>query len=536
MNPLPTLSASPTARVATESPDSRIRARMPLSGSRISWISQLDIDRSPICARKTSIICTIGPRTASLESILALRQAGMNIVRLNFSHGTHEYHGQVIATVRRSQEAFPGRPVALALDTKGPEIRTGEIEGGGPLLIPKDHIFTLTTDESARTSGNLERIYVDYADIGETLDKGKLVYVDDGNLQLLVEESLGQEGVRVRALNGHRLLSKKGVNLPYTRVTLPALSEKDKVDLRFAAEQDVDMIFASFIRKPEDVREIRAFLGPAASRILLIAKIENHEGVKNFDAILAEADGIMVARGDLGIEIPPQKVFLVQKMMIARCNLVGKPVICATQMLESMTGNPRPTRAEASDVANAVLDGADCVMLSAETASGTYPVEAVTTMSNICQEAEATIAYLPLFEELRVLIGCSGSITETVACSAVSAALETCIQGIIVLTTTGETARRLAKYRPQVPILAVTREARTARQIHLHRGCYPLVYTGPLPQPRSDWQDDVDSRFQWAIEEGKRMGLLRPGFHVILIQGVRAGHGHTNTMRILPVS
>lgn len=428
----------------------------------------------------------------------------------------------------------PGRPVAIALDTKGPEIRSGELEGGS-CIIPKDHIFELTTDESWRERGGLEKVFVDYAQIGESLTPGKLVYIDDGNLQLEVIESLGSKGVRVRALNGHKLLNRKGVNLPYTKVLIPAVTEKDREDLRFAVEHDLDMVFASFIRKPEDVREIRAALGEAASRIIVIAKIENHEGVRNVDAILAEADGIMVARGDLGIEIPPQKVFIAQKMMIARANLSGKPVICATQMLESMTQNPRPTRAEASDVANAVFDGADCVMLSAETASGNYPVETVRTMASICTEAESTIAYLPLFEELRGLIGCAGSVTETVACSAVNAALETYIQAIIVLTTTGSTARQLAKFRPQVPIITVTRDARTSRQIHLHRGCYPLVYSSHR-DPDADWQGNVDERFTWAIREAKKMGMLKTGDHVVIIQGARAGHGHTNTMRILPVS
>lgn len=221
--------------------------------------------------------------------------------------------------------------------------------------------------------------------------------------------------------------------------------------------------------------------------------------------------------------------------MISRCNLVGKPVICATQMLESMTQNPRPTRAEASDVANAVLDGADCVMLSAESASGQYPIEAVQTMSDICLEAESTIAYVPLFEELRTWMGCNKTVTDTVACSAVNASLEHYIQAIIVLTSTGNTARKVAQFRPQVPIITVTRVTRTARQVHLHRGCYPFVYPGPEPDAKHNWQDDVDARFQWAIDQAKACGLVNRGDHVVLIQGIRGGHGNTNGMRIIPV-
>jgi len=405
---------------------------------------------------------------------------------------------------------------------------------GGALQIPKNHEFILTTDEKCKSDGNLERVYVDYPKIGESVEVGKLVYVDDGNLQLKVIEGLGSKGVRVRALNNHKLLDHKGVNLPYSKVYLPALSEKDKDDLALGVRLGVDMIFASFIRTPEDIKDIRKVLGAAGSRILIIAKIENHEGVHNFDAILGEADGIMVARGDLGVEIPPEKVFIAQKMMITRSNLVGKPAICATQMLESMTHNPRPTRAEVSDVANAVLDGADCVMLSAETASGQYPFDAVKTMSSICVEAESTIAYLPLFSELRTLFTHEQTVTETVACSAVNASLESFISGIVVLTTTGATAHLLAKFRPQVPIIAVTRDSQTARQIHLWRGCYPLVYTGPTLLGE-DWRTYVDDRFKWAIEQSKRMGLIRPGGHVVLIQGDQKGCGHTNTLRILPV-
>jgi pyruvate kinase len=500
--------------------------------SRLSWLAQLDIDQEPSCIRKTSIICTIGPNTSPVEKIVELRKAGMNVARLNFSHGTHAFHTGIVNNVRKSFEVFPGRPVAIALDTKGPEMRTGDVTGGA-LQIPKDHEFVLTTDEKCKSDGNLERVYVDYHQIGESVDVGKLVYVDDGNLQLKVIESLGAKGVRVRALNSHRLLNHKGVNLPYSKVFLPALSDKDKADLALGIELDVDMIFASFIRSADDVRQIRAMLG-AQSRILIIAKIENHEGVKNFDDILGEADGIMVARGDLGVEIPPQKVFIAQKMMIARANLAGKPAICATQMLESMTQNPRPTRAEVSDVANAVLDGADCVMLSAETASGQYPMEAVKTMSSICVEAESTIAYSPLFAELRKLHTHEQSVTETVACSAVNASLEGYISCIVVLTTSGATAHLLSKFRPQVPIIAITRDEQTARQIHLWRGCYPLVYTAE--NTGGDWRSYVDIRFNWAIEESTRMGLIRPGGHIILIQGDEKGSGHTNTMRILPDS
>lgn len=445
------------------------------------------------------------------------------------------------------------RAVAIALDTKGPEIRAGDIADPEGLQIPQGHQFILTTDPDRRHNGDLTAVFVDYPQIGRTLGPDSLVYVDDGNLQLKVLEALGDEGVRVEALNAHRLLSRKGVNLPYARVDLPAVSEKDREDLAFAVHHRLDMIFASFIRKPQDILAIRQLLGEAGRSILIIAKIENHEGVRNFDDILAVADGVMVARGDLGIEIPPEKVFLAQKMMIARCNIVGKPVICATQMLESMTHNPRPTRAEASDVANAVLDGADCVMLSAETARGAYPVRTVEMMAKICLEAESTIAYLPLYEELRKIANVECNLTQSIAACGVNASLEPFIHAIIALTSSGDTARRLAKFRPQVPIVTVTRSGQTARQIHLHRGCYPLIYPFPpatknttntssntlVPSTslidEDSWQLDVQKRIAWAMEEAKRLEILKSGQHVVVIQGSRAGSGFSNTMRIVCV-
>lgn len=439
-----------------------------------------------------------------------------------------------MASIRESVRLHKGRPLAIALDTKGPEIRTGDLASPEGIEIPAGHEFVLTTDSGKRASGNFEEVFVDYPAIKETVPVGGCVYVDDGNLQLEVVEHVPQ-GVRVKAVNGHRLLSRKGVNLPYANVALPSISDKDREDLHFAVKHGLDMVFASFIRSPKDVEAIRAIVG---RDIWIISKIENWEGLRNFDEILEASDGIMVARGDLGIEIPPQKVFVAQKMMIAKCNLVGKPVICATQMLESMTVNPRPSRAEASDVANAVLDGADCVMLSAETARGNYPIEAVLIMDKLCQESESTIAYLPLFEEIRSHCRNAGMVTETVSSSAVNASLEPYIRAIIVLTTTGESAFRVAKYRPQVPIITVTRNEPLSRKLHLYRGCFSLHYDHPSPsddQQGDIWQEDVERRLAWAMEEGKRLRWLESGDHVICIQGSRGGQGFTNTMKILPI-
>lgn len=277
--------------------------------------------------------------------------------------------------------------------------------------------------------------YVDYKNITKVIEKGRVVYVDDGVLSFEVLDIPDSKTVRVKCLNNGKISSRKGVNLPKTDVDLPALSEKDKADLRFGVKNNVDMVFASFIRRGSDITAIREVLGEDGKQIQIIAKIENQQGVNNFDEILKETDGVMVARGDLGIEIPPAQVFVAQKMMIAKCNLAGKPVICATQMLESMTYNPRPTRAEVSDVANAVLDGADCVMLSGETAKGNYPKESVSMMHNTCLLAEVTIPYVSLFNELRSTTPKPISLSETCAVSAVSASLEMGAGAILVLTT-----------------------------------------------------------------------------------------------------
>ncbi|KAG0240900.1 Pyruvate kinase [Actinomortierella wolfii] len=497
--------------------------------NNLEWVSNLSIDVEPSSIRKTSIICTIGPATNSVETITALRQAGMNIVRMNFSHGSYEYHQSVIENTRQSYIEHPGRPVAIALDTKGPEIRTGLMLNGEDVPFQAGHQMIFTTNDEYADKCTGEILYIDYKNLTKVVEPGKTIFIDDGVMSFKVLE-VEEDTLKVEALNDGKLSSKKGVNLPKTDVDLPALSEKDVRDLQFGVEQNIDIVFASFIRRGEDVREIRRVLGEKGKHIKIISKIENHQGLINFDSILAESDGIMVARGDLGIEIPCTSVFLAQKMMIAKCNLAGKPVICATQMLESMTYNPRPTRAEVSDVANAVLDGSDCTMLSSETAKGHYPIEAVKTMHETCLLAETAICYPPLFNDLRALTPRPTETTETVASSAVSAAHEQKAGAIIVLTTSGHTARMVSKYRPQCPIITITRNASTARQVHLYRGCYPFHYLEPKS---SDWQHDVDARLQYGIEEGVAAGLLKHGDPVIAIQGWKGGLGNTNTMRIL---
>ena len=492
--------------------------------------SHLDIYCDPFSRRKSSIICTIGP--SSLPIMPSLADAGMNIVRMNFSHGEYEYHASVVKAARDTESRNPHRPIAIALDTKGPEIRTGNMKAGlSEICLQEGSTLTLTVDDTKKNECDTSLLYVDYPRLPFVVGRGNIVYVDDGLLSLRVERVEGKE-ITVKVLNTAVISSRKGVNLPDIPVDLPAMSDKDKKDLTWGVQQGVDMVFASFIRKREDVLAIREHLGPQGKDIKIIAKIENHEGVRNFDSILEVADGIMVARGDLGIEIPVQKVFIAQKMMIAKCNIVGKPVICATQMLETMTYNPRPTRAEVSDVANAIIDGADCVMLSGETAKGKYPVKAVHMMHQIAREAESAIAYRVLHNEVIKLQPTPVPVLDALASAAVAASYQTHAAAIVVLTTSGFTAQIVSKYKPSCPIITVTRNRTVARQLHLWRGVFPIWYD----QDRSpEWHQDVEGCFKAAFEFGLSDGSIHPGDLVIGLQGWRQGAGTTNTIRFLIV-
>jgi len=376
--------------------------------------------------------------------------------------------------------------------------------------------------------------YVDYKNITKVIEPGRIIYVDDGILAFKVKKIVDGKTIQVEALNNGFISSKKGVNLPNTDVDLPALSEKDKNDLRFGVKNNVDMVFASFIRRGQDIKDIRQVLGENGRHIQIIAKIENRQGLNNFPEILAETDGVMVARGDLGIEIPAAEVFAAQKKLIAMCNKAGKPVICATQMLESMIKTPRPTRAEISDVGNAVTDGADCVMLSGETAKGSYPAESVREMSEACLKAENTIPYVSHFEEMCSIVQRPVSIVESCAMAAVRASLDCNAGGIVVLSTSGDSARLLSKYRPVCPIFMVTRNASASRYAHLYRGVYPFLFPEAKPDfTKVNWQEDVDRRIKWGLSKAMQLNVINKGDTVVVVQGWKGGMGNTNTLRIV---
>merc|ERR1711936_971371 len=508
--------------------------------THVEFVSNLNMYSTANKMRLSGIVCTIGPVSREPATLLELIENGMNVARMNFSHGSHEYHAQTMENVRIANKMYKEKHgvdpnVAIALDTKGPEIRTGLLEGDDgrkEITLKAGASIQITTDDAFKEKCTSEVLWLDYKNITKVMEIGKRLFIDDGLISVKCTE-IGSDHFIGLVENDGNLGSRKGCNLPGTDTDLPAVSEKDKSDLLLGVEQGVDMVFASFIRNAAGVKEIRDVLGEKGKNIWIIPKIENQQGIKNLSKIIACCEGLMVARGDMGIEIPTEKVFIAQKAMIAECNRAGKPVICATQMLESMVKKPRPTRAEASDVANAVLDGADCVMLSGETAKGDYPVICVKTMAKISKEAEACIWNERMFEDMMRTDPGACDNTTTTAISGVMASYKSKASAIIVLTTSGATSHLVSKYKPHCPILTVTRFDQVARQLQLYRGCIPLLYE--KARPEGAWMDDVDARVQYAIDFGKRSNFISSGDNVVVITGWRQGSGSSNTVRILQV-
>jgi pyruvate kinase len=463
--------------------------------------------------RHSKIVCTIGPASSSPRIIERLMRAGMDVARLNFSHGKHEDHARSIATLRAAAIEHE-KPIALIADLQGPKIRTGPLAGGTPVTLRAGQRFVITT---ARVPGDANCVSTTFRPLPREVHRGNRILLSDGLIELRVEKVRGQE-VICEVVNGGALGQHKGINLPGIQLRVPALTSKDRKDLAFALTQDVNYVAVSFVRHPEDVVLAKNLVRRAGKDTPVIAKLEKPEAIENLDAILRVADGVMVARGDLGVEMNPERVPVVQKMIINRAREARRPVITATQMLESMTQNPRPTRAEASDVANAIFDGSDAVMLSAETASGKYPVEAVAMMARIIEEAEASITEFPrpsLQEKLKV--------AETVAELVCHASRELHMKLIAVFTHSGFTARLVSRYRPLVPIVAFSPEAETRRRMALFWG---VMARAIVDVHKVDGLAEIAERR--LLEER----LVRKGDVIGIVAGTPMGvRGTTNFMK-----
>ncbi|MDK2803930.1 MAG: pyruvate kinase [Peptostreptococcaceae bacterium] len=467
--------------------------------------------------KKTKIVCTIGPASESIDTLKELIKTGLNVCRLNFSHGNYEEHGKRIDNIKAARNEM-NLPIAILLDTKGPEIRTGKFSSPEVNLVEGQN-FIITMED---VLGDETKCTVSYKELVNDVKPGNQILIDDGLVGLAVKEIKGQEILCI-VQNAGTIKDNKGVNVPNVKINLPAITPKDKKDIEFGIEQGIDFIAASFVRKASDVLAIREILEENnATNIQIISKIENQEGVDNIDEILEVSDGLMVARGDLGVEIPTEDIPIVQKELIKKCNILGKPVITATQMLDSMIRNPRPTRAEVTDVANAIFDGTDAIMLSGETAAGKYPLESVKTMASIAIRAEQTLDYEELLKtkvKLRQL-----NITNAISHATCTTAIDLKASAIITATASGYTARMVSSYRPSAPIIAATNSEMVMRQMGLVWGVYPLLAEKGLST------DDV---FEKSVQSALDMDYISSGDLVVITAGVPVGiAGTTNLINV----
>ncbi len=476
--------------------------------------------------KKTKIICTMGPKSDDREVMKALMENGMDIARFNFSHGTHKEQKKRLEMLKSLREELD-LPVAALLDTKGPEIRTGLLAGGKKVTLADGQTYTLTTRE---ITGDEQIGHINYDRLNEDVAPGNRILIDDGLIELEVVRAEGTDIV-CTVINGGELGERKGVNVPNVKIKLPALTDKDKEDIRFGIQEGFDFIAASFVRTADAIREIKSILAAEGSHMQVIAKIENAEGLENLDEIIAASDGIMVARGDLGVEIPAQQVPHIQKIMIEKCNQAGKPVITATQMLDSMMRNPRPTRAEVTDVANAVYDGTDAVMLSGETAAGKYPVEALKMMVQICEASEKYLDTAS-YRQRRVSEENQANISNAVCYSSVSTAHSLNAKVIIAPSISGYTTRQLSKWRPGVQVIGLSPSASAVRQMQIYWGVKPY---------QAKRAESTDLLIESSLDLLKDKGIIENGDIVVVTAGLldRISRNkpatHTNIMRVIEV-
>lgn len=467
---------------------------------------------------KTKIVCTIGPASRSEKVMTEMLKAGMNVARLNFSHGDHESHREVIETFRRVRERL-GKPAAIMLDTKGPEVRIGTFKDGKITLKTGD-TFILTTED---VEGDSTRVSVTYADLPSQLKAGDRVLIDDGRLELTVRE-VSETDVTCIVVTGGTLTNRKGVNIPGVHLDIPYLSERDMADLRFGVEMDVDYVAASFVRSADDVIAMRNYLDYyGGHNIRIIAKIENTEGIDNFEEILKQANGIMVARGDMGVEVNYERLPGLQKRFIRRCYQSGKIVITATQMLESMIHNTTPTRAEITDVANAVFDGTSAVMLSGETAMGDHPALVVKVMGRIAAQAEKDAFEIGAYRAFAARDLDYGDATNAICDAACTTARDLHAAAILTVTRSGYTAQHLSKFRPAEPIVAATPDEKTYNQLALCWGVYPIP---------AIYQPDTNVLVTHAVDCAKRFGYVKAGDRVVVTAGGTGESGTTDVLKV----
>lgn len=467
--------------------------------------------------RKTKIVCTLGPSTDDEAVLRKLIEAGMNVARLNFSHGTHEEQKRRMDMVKKLRAEL-GKPVAILLDTKGPEIRTRDFEGG-KVEVKSGDFFTLTTRELL---GDSTITSITYKDLYKDVEIGTHILIDDGLIELEVK-SISDGDILCEVINGGFISNHKGINVPDVHLNMPYMSQTDIDDILFGIEQDVDFVAASFVRSARDVLEIRNLLDENGGKnINIISKIENSEGVNHIDDIIYVSDGIMVARGDMGVEIPGEEVPVIQKMIIHKVYNAGKQVITATQMLDSMIKNPRPTRAETTDVANAIYDGTSAIMLSGETAAGMYPIEAVETMVRIAERTEKDIDYCKQF--FHYDRKANQNVTDAVCHAACTTAIDLNAAAIVIVTKSGRSARNISKYRPNCNIIAGTTSDKACRQLNMSWGVTPI---------HIDEQKEIFGLFDHAVAAGKEQGLLKEGDTVVVGAGVPLGvSGNTNMLKV----
>ena len=469
--------------------------------------------------KKTKIICTIGPASESKEKLREMMMVGMNVARFNFSHGTHEEQRIKFERVDQVRKELD-LPIATLLDTKGPEIRLRDF-AGGKVELQAGQLFTLTTEE---VMGTVQKASISYKNLKNDISSGTTILIDDGLIEMKVEAIEGEE-IHCRVLNGGFVSDHKGVNVPGAMLSMPYISEVDRSDILFGIEMGYDFLAASFARTRVDILEVRRILEEHGSKMKIIAKIENMQGIQNLEEILSVSDGIMVARGDMGVEIPLEEVPVIQKKMIKLAVAQGKHVITATQMLESMIKNPRPTRAEATDIANAIYDGTTAIMLSGESAAGLYPVEAVKTMARIAESAEHDIDYRGRLNN--IVIEEKKDITKAIAHATCTTAMDLGAAAIITVTMSGFTAEAISRYKPACQIIGCTMSNRVYRQLNLLWGVTPL---------QMKRENETEALFQDAVEESKKAGLIQSGDIVVITAGVPLGiAGKTNMIRVVEV-